>query len=155
MIRREQVVPLLLEACPSFQSAWDQYEDKDLLYCALGEFARHLLELHRLGRAEALRSAAVAIERLHLEGDDQVREAVTIGLLEGIQNVWLNAGVDAELFKSYLLPTSLKWWNELSAFWKSKRRFVGEGLAKDLSAVEIEKTRADIRTFFQDRGESK
>lgn len=122
MIVKSQIIPMLVEACPSFHS------EEELPYVALGDFARHLLSLHQSHQTDAFPSVARVIEQLHIEGDQYVREAATIGLLEGIQNVWGNNEVDPELFTRYLLPESRKWWDELNAFWCGERRFVGEGL---------------------------
>jgi hypothetical protein len=127
MITAAQVVPILTEACPSFQST------EELIYVALGDFARHLLELHQRNQTHAFPAVAQAIERLHVEGDHSVKEAATIGLLEGIQNVWSNNAVDPDLFGRNLLPESRKWWDELNAFWRGERRFVGEGLQNKAS----------------------
>lgn len=63
---------------------------------------------------------------LHVEGDDYVREAATIGLLEGIQNDWGNHLVDPELFAIHLLPESRQYWDELNAFWRGGKRYVGK-----------------------------
>ena len=149
MIPSNEVIPILLKACPSFQSIWEECEEKELLYCALGEFASYLLDMHNSGQTEVLKAAGVAIEQLHLDGDAHVREAATIGLLEGIQNYWGNNSVDAELFRPYLLPTSQRWWDELNAFWQGERRYVGEGLSKELSAEEIEQIREEVRIFLR------
>lgn len=51
MIMKEQMIDLLLEACPSYQDSWNEYikdEDIDLdeerLYCLeLSDFVRHLI----------------------------------------------------------------------------------------------------------------
>ena len=110
-------MPLLIEACPSYRPA---AKDEDLLYVALGHLARHLLELHRQSRTEEFSDVARVIERLHVEGDHYVREAATIGLLEGIQNLWANEGTDPELFVPHLLPVSAKWWQSLNDFWSGK-----------------------------------
>lgn len=123
MITESQVMPLLKEASPSFRS------EEELLYLVLGDFARHLLELHRIGRASVFPEVARVIERLHVEGEPAVKEAATIGLLEGVQNVWANQGVDPELFAAHLQAVSRAWWEELNAFWRGERRYVGEGLA--------------------------
>jgi len=109
VISQEQMISLLQQACPSYVPDSDP-DYADLIYLALGDLARHLLKLHQQGRTEELGNVARVIERLHLEGDPFVREAATIGLLEGIQNNWGHAGVDPELFASYLLPESAKWW---------------------------------------------
>jgi hypothetical protein len=118
-------MPLLMEACPSFNPA---VPDDDLLYIELGEFARHLLELQKLNRIEEFSRIALVVERLHTEGDQYVREAATIGLLEGIQNNWSHEGIDPEPFVQHLLPVSAKWWQSLNDFWNGKSKFVGEGL---------------------------
>jgi hypothetical protein len=91
------------------------------------------------------------IERLHTDGDDFVREAATIGLLEGIQNTWGHGGVDPELFAKHLLPVSRKWWDELNAFGRGERRYVGEGLQREITADEILQIREEIRAFNEKR----
>lgn len=129
-ITAEQVIPLLLAACPSFQPRWDEHlkeYGKPLLYVALGDFARHLLELYQRHETGVFPAVARVIERLHIEGDGYVREVASIGLLEGIQNVWSH-DIDPELFAPYLLPESTRWWRSLNDFWSGKSRFVGEGL---------------------------
>lgn len=87
-------MPLLMEACPSYRLPSD---DQELLYVTLGDFGRHLLALQRQSRTQEFAAVARAIERLHVEGDHYVREAATIGLLEGILNVWSSEGTDPEL----------------------------------------------------------
>lgn len=125
------MIPLLVEACPSFQSVVDEhrkYYGEEIQYVVLGDFARHLLELHQRQQRELFPAIAQVIERLHVEGEHYVREAATIGLLEGIQNVWGNNGADPEEFVQYLLPVSAKWWRSLNDFWNGKSKSVGEGL---------------------------
>jgi len=73
-------------------------------------------------------AVARVIERLHVEGDGYVREAATIGLLEGIQNAWSNNTVDPESFVPHLLPESLRRWRSLNDFWSGESTSVGEGL---------------------------
>jgi len=131
MIPKQQVMPLLLEACPSFRPVWEEHlhdNGEELLYVALGDFARHLLDLFQAGKTEAFPAVAQAIERLHLEGDSNVREAATIGLLEGIQNVWGNNNVDPEFFLPFLLPESARWWKSLNNFWTGDSKHVADGL---------------------------
>jgi len=61
---------------------------------------------------------------MHLEGDDYVREAATIGALEGIQNIAGNSGVDPERFLPFLRKTSKKQWKKLNQFWGGKMRTI-------------------------------
>jgi hypothetical protein len=129
MIMKEQVMPLFLKACPSFTEKWKEhraiYEDEDLLYVDLGEFAHHLVELYKANQTDEFPAVFEIIERLHLEGNAYVKEAATIGMLEGIQNVAGNSGVDPEEFFPYLKPESAKWWRQLNDFWNGKIPYVG------------------------------
>ena len=124
-------MPLLLLACPSFFERWEEHllfyqeEDEQLLYLDLGEFADHLVELHKGHRVEEFPAVFQAVESLHLEGDHFVKEAATIGLLEGLQNEARNIGVDPEEFLQYLGAQSLKWWRQLNDFWNAKIPYVG------------------------------
>jgi len=122
VITRDQVMPMLLAACPSFEQPWNDYVsdptyDEELLYIHLGEFARHMVSLQKAGHTAEFKAVFGVTEALHLEGDPYVREAATIGLLEGIQNVAGNSELDPESFFPYLLPESAKSWKKLNAFW--------------------------------------
>ena len=129
MITKEQVMLLLLNACPSFSKRWEEhrafYEDEELLYVDLGEFAHHLVELQQTGRTEEFPAVFEIIESMHLEGDHYVKEAATIGILEGIQNVTGNLGIEPEAFLQYLKPESVRWWRQLKDFWEAKVPYVG------------------------------
>jgi hypothetical protein len=134
MIAKAEVMTLLLQACPSFAAPWkahieSEYRvgDEQLLYVDLGAFARHVVDLYEQGRTEELGPIFDMIERLHRDGNVYVREAATIGLVEGIQNI-ASHRFDPEAFTPFLGPETAKWWHELNAFWQGKRRWVGEGL---------------------------
>ncbi len=131
VMTQDQIIPLLMESCPSFRAVVDEHQQEngeEILYVLLSGFARHLLQLHQQHQTEAFPAVAEAIERMHVEGDPFVRESATIGLLEGIQNVWNNADVDPELFARHLLPESARWWRSLQDFWSGRSKFVGDGL---------------------------
>ena len=54
LVNRSEMMPLLLQACPSFRPVWLSYAesqdfDAELEYIHLGEFARHLLSLIKQG----------------------------------------------------------------------------------------------------------
>jgi len=138
MIEQEQVMPLLVAACPSFEGRLaryvaDNYDkgDERLLYCELGEFSRHLIDLASSGNVGELPAVFAVIERLHLEGTPYVREAATIGLLEGIQNNASHCDFDLTKLTRCLHPESNYWWRQVADFWGGKLRFVGEGPRDD------------------------
>ena len=120
MITKAEIAALWLAACPSFAPAYEEscaaYED-DRLYTHAGAFARHLLRLHRSARREEFPAVAGFIERLHTEGDPYTREFATIGILEGIQNVWSHTDVSPEEFLPFLQPVSAASWHCLNQFW--------------------------------------
>jgi hypothetical protein len=126
-ITSAEVMPLLLAACPSFSEPWAKIESENtdneygrLHYLDSGEFAGHLVDLVVRGDIDELPAVFRVIERLHVEGDDFVRELATIGYLEAMQNVAGNEGVDPVVFEQYLLPESLRWWRGLNAFWERR-----------------------------------
>ena len=117
-------MPLLLEACPSFAERWKEhrafYGDEQLLYIDVGEFAGHLIDLYKQNQKQEFSAIFSTIEKLHIEGDDYVKEVATIGFLEGVQNIAGNSGLDPEVFVEYLKPESIKWWKKLNDFWNGK-----------------------------------
>jgi hypothetical protein len=119
-IEQHQVMPLLLNACPSFRDTWEasvKRSDSAQLYISLGEFARHLRELYILDTIDEFPAVATVIENLHVNGSPYVKEAASVGLLENIQNSWRNSHIDPEIFAKYLHPESAKWWHSLNNFW--------------------------------------
>jgi hypothetical protein len=123
MIDQIDSMPLLVTACPSFEAAWSEHQAEygsEVLYVAAGAFAHHLLELHNSNATSTFPAVATAIERLHVEGTPWVREFATVGVLEAVQNVWVNSGTDPEEFGRHLGPASRHWWEGLNNFWRGE-----------------------------------
>ena len=119
MIGKDQMMDVLLAACPTFEPSWrefiQEWQDEPVelpLYVALADFARHVKSMLELGDTESFPNIFQAIEHLHVDGDAYVREAATIGILESLQNA-----KNPELFRPYLRSESEKWWNKLNRFW--------------------------------------
>ena len=135
MIRRQQVMERLLESCPSYRQRWDAYRaapefDEELLYVHLGDFADHVVDLLERNDLVELPVVAAELERLHAEGDDYVKEAATIGLLEGIQNVAGHRSVPTKNLEQALGAEARRWWTSLDAFWSGKIPHVGADIPK-------------------------
>ena len=124
MIEQNQVMPLLLRACPSFEEDWStflaEHGDEPLLYVSAGDFARHLLSLYRAGRVQELLPVVDAIERMHYEGSHWVKEFATIGILEAVQNAWAPDSAGLKEFGQMLGPESRSYWSGLNDFWHGK-----------------------------------
>ena len=91
-------MPLFLNASPSFAPVWEKYRasnpDEGLLYIDMDELSHHMVDLIKSNQTDEFPAVFEIIERLHIEGDHYVKEAATIGILESIQNVASNNGVD-------------------------------------------------------------
>jgi len=135
MIAKDQMMPVLLDACPSFAPAWGAWLDEwkesadDLpLYLALAEFARHLIGLLERGETAGFPAVFQAVERLQLEGEHYVREAAIVGLLEDLQNLNLHTATAPDQFRPFLGPESAAAWDELYEFWDRVMEMKAAGL---------------------------
>ncbi|MDQ2828787.1 MAG: hypothetical protein M3Y74_07040 [Chloroflexota bacterium] len=125
MIQERDVIPLFLDACPSFQPIWEQHRaywgDEDAGgYIDMSEIARHLVELMREKHTEYFSSAFAIIERLIVEGEDNVQGLAIVGVLEDLQNIAANTNVDPEKFLPWLGPKSGIAWAWLNQLWEGK-----------------------------------
>ena len=123
MIEPRDAMANLLKACPSFEVAWDSHVREygsELPYVAAGAFAKHLLVLFRGNDVSSFPAVGAAIERLLAEGSPWVREFAAAGVLEGIQNVWSNNGIDPEHFRNYLGQEAKRSWGALNNAWSGK-----------------------------------
>jgi hypothetical protein len=127
VITKPEIAALWLEACPSFGLAFAAScagGNEELLYIHAGAFADHLPLLHRSQRRDEFPAVASFIERLQTDGDHYTREFATIGILEGIQNVWGHSDVSPDEFLPFLLPFSATAWHSLNQFWSGQIPFV-------------------------------
>jgi hypothetical protein len=148
------MMDVLLAASPTFVESWDalrrEYADETdglPLYLSLSDFARHVIGFLETKDDERLRRIFEAIERLHVEGDHYVREAATVGLLEGLQNTNLHRTTQPEQFRPFLRPESLKWWDRVDSFWNGNPR----ALRKIATAVRQRDNPAPERTGRAER----
>lgn len=123
MIMKEQMIDLLLEACPSYQESWNEYikdEDIDeerLYYLDLSDFVRHLIRLYRSGKHDEFPAIFHVIEQFHTEGEHYVREAATIGILESLLT---DEYLSGEEFIIYFGKSTLISWELLLKFWRGE-----------------------------------
>lgn len=129
MIGRDDVIPMLLEAVPSFSEEWNEIEYHPLFWDEETEtsldhvvvrsvFAQHVVRLQRSEATGELTRLFEVVEMIHTDGDEYVQNLATIGLLEGIQFACSHTtDVPQEEFEPYLGPESRRWWRGLNAFW--------------------------------------
>jgi len=123
VIDQDNMFGPLLEADPSFEPIWEEFltdwrdEPPMPLYLALGDLARHLTAKLQAGDTEAFSDVFRVVERWHVEGDTYVRQAATIGVLEGLQNTHNHETTKPEQFIPWLGPVSRRYWDKVDAFW--------------------------------------
>lgn len=117
---------VLLEVDPTFQPAWDAFVEKwrdqiELpLYLALGALAQHVIGKLEGGQVRELQHIFIIVERWFADGDELVREAATIGLLEDLQNPKLHKTTSPDQLKQWLGPLGATQWTEVERFWSGQ-----------------------------------
>lgn len=118
----------VLEIAPDFQPIWKEFKEEwsdqkpsELpLYLALGDLANYIsTKIAEADETDELYALFSVVERWHIEGDDYVKEAATIGLLEGLQNFTMNNRKARKEVENRLLPESKRWWDKVEEFWKT------------------------------------
>lgn len=126
MIARSEMMPALLDACPSFAPAYGEFcaewkEDAaELNYLALAELARYIAQMFDRNKTETFPAFFALVERLILEGDPYVHNAIIVGLLEDLQNPSLHPRDGTKKpddLIPYFGPEAKYWWQKLYGFW--------------------------------------
>jgi hypothetical protein len=125
-VKVENMIPLLLDVCPSFterrrrteEELWSSNENGCLLHERVIEaFADHVTLLAFSGRRGELTWAFQLIERFHRHGDDEVGSLATNVFLAGLRSGAVSSGRDPELvFRPWLGPVSTLAWDALCFF---------------------------------------
>jgi hypothetical protein len=125
MITPDQMFAPMLLACPDFKRQWEAFTaDWDSLkrkplpyYLLLNELARHLTHKLAIGETSQFAGVFAVVERWHVEGDDYVQTAASIGLLEDLQNPANYRGRKPSDFVPWLGPVSKIWWDKVEEYW--------------------------------------
>ncbi|WP_237060863.1 DUF7674 family protein [Microbulbifer sediminum] len=115
----------ILAVSDGFRPIWNAFvnewgDDEELpQYLALSDLARYISKLVSESRTQELSDIFEVIERWHLEGDDYVREAVTVGILENLQNINVVGSDVPDQVQKLLLPESKSQWAKINEFWET------------------------------------
>jgi len=125
MIPKEKMFEPMLDVAKGFLPQWNDFieewngEPELPHYLALSALARYIADLVCSDPKGELKQIFSVIERWHLEGDDYVKEAASVGLLEDLQNTNVVGLGTPQKLEAYLLPESKKWWSKVGDFWES------------------------------------
>lgn len=125
IIHKRSAAELLHKAIPSFNKNLDKLkmewklEGEIPFYILLSELAEHICSQNKISKLHLnLESLFQSVEILFTYGDDEVREAITIGFLEGLQNRLLYENLPLDIFESYFGVSTKNEWINLIKFWE-------------------------------------
>ena len=118
MICKEDMIPLLLEACPGFGPRWEGHlafwnGEAAGVYNDIGEFVAYLIEAFKDGQMDCVQAAFETLERFLVDGDYETKERAVIGFIEDLQNASSCEPFGAEAFLPFLKPSSRQGWNDV------------------------------------------
>jgi len=121
-ITKTQVVPLLLEACPTAQPAWQEHlawwKGKEAGgFNDVNVFAHHIVESYAKGLTAECRALFATVERILEEGDEEAQSLAALGVLEDIQTISTHHSFGPAAFVGLLGPKSRKAWKQIDALW--------------------------------------
>lgn len=127
MISKEEMFKPILAVSNGFRPIWNDFinewgDEAELpQYLALSELARYVSQLVSECRTQELSDIFEVIERWLLEGDEYVREAAIVGILEDLQNTNVVGSDMPQKVQELLLPESRKQWAKVIEFWEGGR----------------------------------
>lgn len=122
MIAKTQVVPLLLEACPTAQASWDDHlawwkGEEAGSFNDVSVFAQHIVDSYARGLTAECAPLFSTIERIIKDGDEEARALATTGVLEDIQTISTHHSFGPEAFRQWLGPRSQEAWDQIATLW--------------------------------------
>lgn len=114
----------LLQADPEFKAIWNENAhhwevEGDLKhYQVLDELTQYLVGALSRDATGSFPAIFQVVEDWHVYGDEFVRTAATIGLLEDLQNPGIHTQTTASEFEAWLLPETKRWWSKVQRFWE-------------------------------------
>jgi len=123
MLTVDELVPEFLARCPGLKSDWDRHlefwgDEERGTFNDMAVIAHYLVACYEQQQLNEFPAAFSLLERCFADGDDQAKEAATIGIIEDIQNISSNREFGPQVFESWLGPQTKKAWDQLAAAWR-------------------------------------
>ena len=120
------VIPRFLEACPPFQSRWDQHVaywsgEPAGDYNDIAELAHFVVDAYARGDTSCLPAIFDLAEELLRSGHPKQKEIVSLGLLEDIQTISSHHEFGPDAFVRYLGPLCRESWQQIARTWEDKQ----------------------------------
>lgn len=112
--RGDEVMPRLAAACPTFVRP----PDAEGPYMEASALARHLVDLLVLDETADLSSTFAEVETLYETDAPGIDDVLTVGLLESLQGVAMEARGDVSLrLRERFGPLTSAAWDRVQVFW--------------------------------------
>lgn len=132
-------MPAFLVACPSIEPAWLEHlafwgdVQQRGVFNDAAVVAHHLVYSVERGELSEFPAVFALLERCLVEGDENVREFATLGVIEGIQNIASHRSFGPMVFYDWLGTKSRVAWDELCVSWQRIAEAKAAGLLEPQS----------------------
>jgi hypothetical protein len=122
----KQVMPRLIAEFPAFRPRWEKHLESWKgktagSYNDIAEFAHFVVhDLYPNGNTADVQRAFALMEQWLVNGNRNLRDLITIGFLEDVQNVASWQAFGREVFTPFLGPQCRQAWNEIEKTWACK-----------------------------------
>jgi hypothetical protein len=125
MSRTSDVMPRLLSVFPEFGSSWEDYKKSNLYgqgepYNDVGRLAQDLMTRMNAGSTVGFDQLFSVVEELLKDEATDVRELVTVGFLEDLQNGSLNSSIPLTTWEGWLGPRTREAWKTVGSLWSGE-----------------------------------
>lgn len=130
MITEDQLIHLFLDACPSLLPGFDERQvnewDGELYPCLeLSRFSDDFVKMQRQNKAQELDAGFALLERLYVEGNEEMHKMVNWCFLEDFVFSIRECRIDSEVYAPYVRPATRVHWEEMKRYWPAEA-FVGD-----------------------------
>jgi hypothetical protein len=130
MEKMNAVLDELAALCPELNAEWQNYkqsaypvdncDEERLHYIDVTLISRHIVKQLKESNTSFFLEIFSKVESRLSEYDDEIKNLISIGLLESIQNISSNEGIDFKhAFNEWLQPISKKHWDDLISGWEN------------------------------------
>ncbi len=125
MVELNEVNNFSLKICPNVHDEWNEHlewwgGDERGSYNDIAVFVHHTVDCYEQNDQSSLNNIFSLVEKLILDGAQEIRNLMIIGFLETLQNFASHRDYGYKVFEVYLGLESQKAWRQLEILWEGK-----------------------------------
>jgi len=120
------VISALRQAFPDFEVRWKKHiawwsGNPAGSYNDMAEFVHFVIEdIHEKGKLDETRRVFQVLEKVLVEGDQEIKDLIGLGFFETLQNVASHRPLGNRPYEQFFGPRSKEIWSELQKMWAGK-----------------------------------